>query len=127
MQAEARAQILKFLIDNALLDQYLTRLQITVDPKEVDAKVKQVQDELKKQGSTFDKLMQDLNLSEAELRTQITAQLRWEKYASEQATPKVLREFFEKYPEMFDGTMVHARHILLTPPAGNPAAIPAFA
>jgi peptidyl-prolyl cis-trans isomerase C len=119
MQSEARAQILKFLIDNVLLDQYLTRLQITVDAREVDAKVKQVQEEMKKQGSTFDRIMHDLNLSEPEMHDQITAQLRWEKYASEQATPKVLRDFFEKNPEMFDGTMVHARHILLTPPAGS--------
>jgi peptidyl-prolyl cis-trans isomerase C len=119
MQSEARAQILKFLIDNALLDQYLVRLQVAVDPKDVDAKVKQVQEEMKKEGSTLDKIMQDLKLSEAELHSQITAQLRWEKYASDQATPQVLRDFFEKNPEMFDGTMVHARHILLTPPAGN--------
>jgi peptidyl-prolyl cis-trans isomerase C len=119
MQSEARAQIIKFLIDNVLLDQYLIRLQVAVDPKDVDAKVKQVQDEMKKEGSTLDKIMQDLKLSDTELHSQITAQLRWEKYASDQATLQVLRDFFEKNPEMFDGTMVHARHILLTPPAGN--------
>jgi peptidyl-prolyl cis-trans isomerase C len=119
MQSEARAQILKFLIDNALLDQYLIRLNVVVDPKDVDAKVKQVQEEMKKEGSTLDKIMQELKLSDAELQSQITAQLRWEKYASDQSTPQVLRGFFEKNPEMFDGTMVHARHILLTPPAGN--------
>jgi peptidyl-prolyl cis-trans isomerase C len=122
MQSEGRAEILKSLIDNALIDQYLTRLQIPVDNKEVDAKVKQVQEEVKKEGSTFDKLMQNLQLTETELRTQIVAQLRWERYANDHATPKVLHELFDQNPDMFDGTMVHARHILLTPPAGDAAA-----
>jgi peptidyl-prolyl cis-trans isomerase C len=84
--------------------------------------VKQVQEEVKKGGSSFDKVMHELALSEAELRSQISAQLRWEKFANEQATPKALHDLFDHNPEMFDGTMVHARHILLTPPAGNAAA-----
>src|SRR5438105_384691 len=71
MQAEARAEILKVLIDNALVDQYLNRLKVAVDNKDVDAKVKQVQEEIKKEGSTFDKVMQDLLLTEADLRAQI--------------------------------------------------------
>jgi peptidyl-prolyl cis-trans isomerase C len=118
-QAKNRPEVIKFLVDNALVDQYLTQQKVAVDPKEVEAKVKQVRDEIQKSGSTFDKVMQDLLLTEAELRTQITAQLRWEKYVNDQATDKVLHDLFDSHRTMFDGTMVHARHILLTPPNGD--------
>jgi peptidyl-prolyl cis-trans isomerase C len=124
-QTEARAEILKFLIDNALVDQYLAQMQISVDPKEIEAKVKQVHDEIQKQGSSFEKVMQELMLTETELRTQITAQLRWEKFASERATDKALKELFDSNHNLFDGTMVHARHILLTPTLTDAKAVAA--
>jgi len=54
------------------------------------------------------------------LREHITADIRWDKYATTQATEKALREYFESNKEMFDGTMVRARHILLTPAPGDP-------
>jgi parvulin-like peptidyl-prolyl isomerase len=118
-KAEARPDILNFLIDNALIDQYLVQNQKPVPKEEVDAKVKQVADEIQKQGSSVDKVMKELMLTEDELRVQITAQLRWEQFAKNQASDQALRGFFEQNPEMFDGTMVRARHILLTPPSGD--------
>jgi peptidyl-prolyl cis-trans isomerase C len=118
-QAQARAEILKFLIDNTLIDQYLIQQKIAVEASEIDAKVKQVRDEIQKQGGSFDKVMQELILTEAELRNQITAQLRWDKFAAAQATDKVVADYFNANKSMFDGTMVQARHILLTPDAAD--------
>src|SRR5437879_2603117 len=42
--------------------------------------------------------------------------------ANGQITEKDVKEVFDKNPEIFDGSMVRARHILLTPPAGDAAA-----
>jgi peptidyl-prolyl cis-trans isomerase C len=64
-------------------------------------------------------VIQELMLSEPELRGQLAAELRWEKFADAQATDKALREIFDKNPDMFNGSMVRARHILLSPPAGD--------
>jgi peptidyl-prolyl cis-trans isomerase C len=119
-QAEARDEVLQFLIDNLLLDQSMMQAKIAVDTKDIDERVKQVKDELEKQGQKFEKMLQDLQLTEAELRQQISSFLRWEKYVEGVATDKVLREKFEKNRDMFDGTMVRARHILVTP--ATPAA-----
>lgn len=116
---DLRPEVLNFLIDNILIDQYLTEQKVTVDPKDVEAKVKDIHDEVKKKGTTFEKVLQELSLTEEELRYQITSQLRWEKYAADQATDKALHELFDTNPEMFDGTQVSARHILLMPPAGD--------
>jgi len=116
-QAEARKEILEFLIDNLLLDQYLQQLRIDVPAKELDSRMAQVHEEIKNSGRTVDKVMQELMLTDDELRTQLTAELRWEKYSNEQASDKILHQVFDTNPEMFDGTTVRARHILLTPAA----------
>jgi peptidyl-prolyl cis-trans isomerase C len=119
-QAEARPAIVDFLVDNVLIDQYLVQLNVTVDAKEVDAKFDQVRADIRKMiegrpGQTYEKVLEDLMLTEAELKAQITADLRWDKYATQQGTDKALHEFFDANKEIFDGTMVRARHILLTP------------
>src|SRR5262249_17826166 len=95
VQARARAEILSQLIDNLLIDQYLMQSQIEVTRNDVDARLAQVRDEIKKESQSVEKIMQELMLSEEELRAQLAAELRWEKYADLQATDKVLRDFFE--------------------------------
>jgi peptidyl-prolyl cis-trans isomerase C len=120
--AEARPEIMAFLIDNQLIDQYLSQVSASIDPKEIEAKMQEMADEIKKDGATVDKVMRELMLSEAELRAQITAQLRWDKYVVAQGNEKVLRTLFDENRDMFDGTVVHARHILLTVPNADPRA-----
>jgi peptidyl-prolyl cis-trans isomerase C len=123
--AEARPAILNFLIDNHLTDQYLLQLNIAPDPKDVAARLEQIHNDIKKLAAnkpdlTYEKVLKDFLLTEDELKTQVTADLRWDKYASQQATDKALLDFFNANKEVFDGTMVRARHILLTPNAAEP-------
>lgn len=117
-QAVIRADLLNFLVDNVVLDQFLAP-RVTVDAKDVDAKLKQFYDEVQKQGMKTDELMKRFALSDAELKAQITAQLRWDKYVDTQATDKALHDLFDQNHDLFDGTTVRARHILLTPPPGD--------
>jgi parvulin-like peptidyl-prolyl isomerase len=95
----------------------MVQLKIDVPGKDVEDRFQQILSDIKKNGGVAEKVFQDMMLSEPEIRAQITADLRWDKYANSQATDQVLRELFTKNPEMFDGTMVRGRHILLTPPA----------
>jgi peptidyl-prolyl cis-trans isomerase C len=121
-QVQARTEIIKFLIDNTLIDQYLIQQKVPVDPKLVEVKWNQVKEEVQKQNTTLEKMMQELLLTEAELRAQITGQLRWEKFLTDQATDKALKDLFDANRKLFDGTMVRARHILLSPPSSDPRA-----
>lgn len=114
-KAEARVEVLNFLIDNVLIEQYLKKQKIEVDPKDVDARVNEMREQLKKEKLEFVKVLQDMFLTEAELREHMTAELRWEKFVNAQATEPVLKDLFAKNMDMFDGSLVHARHILLTP------------
>jgi hypothetical protein len=122
--AEARPEIVNFLVDNAIIDQYLLQLNQPADPKEVAARLERIKADIKKitdtrPEQTFEKVLKDLLLTEDELKAQISADIRWDRYASAQATDKVLQEFFNTNKEIFDGSMVRARHILLTAPTGN--------
>jgi parvulin-like peptidyl-prolyl isomerase len=118
-QPEARGEIIDYLVDNVLLDQYLQQLRIDVAAKDVDARIEEIRGEIKRGGQTFENVMQELMLTEQELRSQIAAELRWEKFVEAQANDKVLHGLFDKNVDIFDGTMVRARHILLSPPAGD--------
>jgi peptidyl-prolyl cis-trans isomerase C len=121
--AEARPEILDFLVENALVDQYLLKAQIPVTDAETDAQVKKIDEELKKAGQGLAQMLTNFGISMEEFRTQVTADLRWEKFANAQATDPALQKLFAESPEMFDGSLVRARHILLTPPAGDARAL----
>jgi len=123
--AEARPEIVNYLIENALLDQYLLQLRIAADAKEVDKKIEQMKAEIQKEKMDYAKVLKDMQLTEGELREHIASDLRWDKYAQSQATDKVLRDLFNSSKDMFDGSMVRVRHILLTPNASDVKAVEA--
>jgi len=112
---EARPKIIDYLADNLLIDQSLRAAGYKADEAEVTKRVGEMKAELKKVGRDFDKMLAELKVTEKELREHIAADLRWFKYASSQATDKALGEMFAKEKDMFDGTAVRARHILVTP------------
>jgi parvulin-like peptidyl-prolyl isomerase len=117
--AEVRPEILGYLIDNVLVDQYLLQLQVAVEPKEVEARLELIKADIQKSGKTFEAVLKEFMLTEQEIRAEVAADLRWDKFVAQQGTDKVLRELFDREREMFDGTQVRARHILLTPPSGD--------
>jgi peptidyl-prolyl cis-trans isomerase C len=121
---EARPAVLDYLVENVLIDQHLQQLpKYAVDKKEVDKAFEELRGELKAQGKDVADVLKFRNQTEAELRDEIAAELRWDKYRNEQATDAKLQELFDKEKDLFDGTMVRARHILLTPPADDPKKI----
>jgi peptidyl-prolyl cis-trans isomerase C len=118
-RAEARPELLNYLIDNVLVEQYLVQQGVKVEPAEVDKRIGEMKTELAKQNRDLTKMLQEMKVSEAELREQTAADMRWDKYASERATDAALKQLFDSEKVMFDGTAVRARHILLSPPAGD--------
>ena len=115
--ALARKEILAHLIENVLIDQYLTAIKITVDPKEVDKVIQELKDELAAAKKDYKKELEALLLTEEEFRQEVTAQMKWEKFIMQQGTDEALKKLFESNPDIFDGTMVRARHILINPGA----------
>lgn len=118
-QLEARTEILDYLVANVLIDQYLLQRSVEVAPADVAAKLNQLREELKKSGKVFEKALEEMGLTEEELKKELLADLRWEKYCEAQATDVILKDIFVKNLEMFDGTLVRARHILLKKESGQ--------
>lgn len=111
----ARKEILNHLVENILIDQYLNALKIAVEPAEVDKLVEELKAELAKAKKDYAKELEGMMLTEAEFRAEVSAQMKWDKFIKQQGTDEALKKFFEAKPDVFDGTLVRARHILLTP------------
>lgn len=119
--AVARAAFVDLLVENVLIEQYLQQLQVAVDPQAVADKVANGRKEMNlEKKEEWEKWLHDMQMTEAEVLQEATADMRWHKYLYSVAPEKVLREFFASNKEMFDGTQVRARHILLTPPSNDP-------
>ena len=112
LRPQARPEVLNFLIDNVVVDQYLTQLKIQVDAKEVEDHVQRIKDEAKKVGTDYPKMLEKLYLTEDELRRELFGAIRWDKFVLQQGTDKVLRDLFDRNVDMFNGAKVQARHIL---------------
>jgi peptidyl-prolyl cis-trans isomerase C len=111
----ARKEILNHLVENMLIDQYLVALKTEVTPAEVDKLMEELKGELKKANKDYTKELEAMMLTEAEFRVEVSAQMKWDKFLKTQGTDQALAQFFEKRPDLFDGTLVRARHILITP------------
>jgi peptidyl-prolyl cis-trans isomerase C len=117
---KARPEIVTLLIENALIDQYLEQLQVVPDPVAVEARFKELQGEAnKKDPKGFENMLKAMVLTEADLKVQLTNQIRFDKFVDQQGTDQTLRAMFDGNRAMFDGSMMRARHILLTPAEGN--------
>lgn len=113
--AIARKEIVNHLVENILIDQYLNALKVTVEPAEVDKLIGELKDELKKGMKDYAKELESMMLTEAEFRAEVAAQMKWDKFLKQQGTDMALKGFYDQRPDIFDGTLVRARHILLTP------------
>lgn len=111
----ARKEIMAHLIENALIDEYLTKLNVVVDEKDVDKLIADLKKELTDAKKDYAKELETMMLTEAEFRSEVTAQMKWEKFVQQQGTDTALKQLFDSSPDVFDGTMVRARHILMTP------------
>ena len=111
---KARPNVINFLVENALVDQYLELLKVAVEPAEIEAQLQSFKKDLLEAKQEFVKVLEKMDITEAELKVEIQNQLRWEKFVAQQGTD-------EKLQKLFDATLrssmvrVKARHILITP------------
>jgi peptidyl-prolyl cis-trans isomerase C len=123
---ELRKEVLAILIDNVLVDQYLQALNVKVDKKEVDDSLEQLKKEAAELKHDYAKLLDSFKMTEDELRFHLFATLRWDKFVTQQSTDKALNDFFDKNKNMFDGSQVQIRHILLADRDESKAALAAI-
>jgi parvulin-like peptidyl-prolyl isomerase len=113
LRDKVRPEVVNYLVDNVVVDQYLTQLKIDVPVKEVDEHLERIKAEAKKGGQDFGAMLKKLHLTEDEMRRELTSALKWDKFVIQQGTDKVLRNLFDQNIDMFNGAKMQARHILL--------------
>ncbi len=68
---KARPEVINYLVDKVIIDQYLTQLKIEITVKEIDDHVEQIKAEAKKAGKEFPVMLKSLHLSEDDLRREL--------------------------------------------------------
>src|SRR5262249_26317156 len=58
-QTEARPAVINHLVDNILVDQYLQQIGIKVEATQVDGKIKEMKEEIKKEKLEYEKVLQE--------------------------------------------------------------------
>ncbi len=113
----ARKEILAHLIEYALVDQYLNAIKMSATQKEVDDTIEEIRKELAsaKPPKDYTHELANMMLTDKEFREEVAKQLKWERFFKQQATDAELKKTFDTSPDVFDGTLVRARHILLNP------------
>jgi peptidyl-prolyl cis-trans isomerase C len=111
----ARKEILNHLVENTLVDHYLLAINMKVDPKDVEMLVAELKKELGAAKKDYAAELAAMMLTEEEFRAEVLAQLKWEAFVKQQSSDEALKKLFESSPDVFDGSMVRAHHILFTP------------
>jgi len=73
---ENRKDLINHLVDNTLVDQYLSQLKIAVEPKEIDDRFAQIAAEAAKAKSTLKEMLGRMFLTEEDLRKELLNALR---------------------------------------------------
>ena len=113
---EIRLATVSMLIDDLLLVQYLRQNGPRVDPAEVDKKVAETVEGLKKQGKTLPAFLRELGQTEAEMRADVASMLQWRDYVKARVSEDDLKRYYQENKDFFDGITVRASHIVLRLP-----------
>src|SRR5262249_38486841 len=108
-RARARKEILDFLIENALVDQYLVALKMNVDKKDIDDRIEQLKKDAACRKRNFHATIKQMRRTREGFHSQRECALRWENFVAQQGTDKALRDYSDKNKNMFDGSPMHAR------------------
>ncbi len=113
-RGEARMDVLRLLIDQSLVDQAVLGWKITVSAEDVNKQFAELVKKWKEvEKQDFSEFLKKTMFTEQELREEIAALLRWDRFVDQQGKEETLKTFYLQNKDMFDGSMVRARHILI--------------
>jgi peptidyl-prolyl cis-trans isomerase C len=110
---EARVQALGVLIDDILLRQFLRQNAPRVEPAEVNKKMAELEEALKKDGATLAQYLRETYQTEAQVRTNTMHMIQWQGYLQKHLTEADLKRYYDENRDFFDGVKVQASHIVL--------------
>ncbi len=119
---EMVAQVVYMLIDGRLWEQYLHKNGPRVDKAEVEKRMAELREAVKKAGKTMDDYYKDSGQDEAGVRAGIVSVLQWDAIARAKISDADVKRYYDENKDFFDGVTVRASHIMLKVPANAPDA-----
>lgn len=108
-----QAQTLGLLINRQLVIQYLETFKLGATQAEIDLQAAQIEAQLKRRKETLEDYVQKLGITKGELRRDLKWKAGWSKYLETKLTDENVAKYFKEHRRDFDGTKVHAAHLLL--------------
>jgi parvulin-like peptidyl-prolyl isomerase len=114
---EMRLSLLGAMIDDVLLQQFLRQNGPKVDPNEVNKRLSEVVEGLKKQGKTLQDFLKESGMTEAQVRADVVNILQWRDYVVSKISDADVKKYYDENKDHFDRVVVRASHIVLRVPA----------
>lgn len=111
-----QAQTLEQLIDRRVVGSWLSRNAHAASKEEIDARLSDFTDELKRQDRKLGDWLAKAGINEEQLRRRIFWEISWKRYVAKTITDAKLEECFHANKKDFDGTEVRVRHLLIKLP-----------
>jgi len=113
LQNQLKERFLEELIDKRLMKAFLKKNKIRPAEKDVAARIKFVNDLIRKGGDKPEEILPRLGFTENKLRDEVSLPLTWELYMQQVITQKKLQQFYKAHQKQFDGTKIRASQIML--------------
>jgi peptidyl-prolyl cis-trans isomerase C len=121
-----RGEVLRDLVDEVLLRQFLRKNGPKVDPADIDAQLRAYGAKLRKEGKSLAAWLKGIGQTEAQVRESWTTATQLTGYVKSVATEEQLKAYYAANKDYFDRAEVKVRHVMVrasknTPPAERAA------
>jgi parvulin-like peptidyl-prolyl isomerase len=100
-------------VKQRIIERYLATQELGITPEQIDAQIKTIRQQIKKQDSTLEIFLQQRGLTLPRFRDRALWLIGWPKYLQQQITEEQINEYFDSRRKEFDGSEIRASHILL--------------
>jgi peptidyl-prolyl cis-trans isomerase C len=106
-------EALGLLMDNVLMEQFLRKSGPRIDEAEVNKRLTELEQSIKKAGKTLTDYYKESKQTETQVRQALLQMLQWETYARARLNDVDIKRYYDENKDFFDGVTVRASHILL--------------
>lgn len=109
-------QALSMMIDELLMTQYLAHTAPPANPAEVEKKMAEVVEGLKKENKSLADFLKEAKTTEPTFRKDLAVRVQWNNYAVAHLPDTEVMKYYQENKDFFDGVTVRVSHIVLRLP-----------
>jgi parvulin-like peptidyl-prolyl isomerase len=121
-KTQMQYEVVCMLADGVLWEQYLQKNGPRIEPAEVNARMAELEQVVKKANKTMQDYYKETGQTETTVRAGITSVLQWDAIARGKISDADVKRYYDENKDFFDEVLVHASHIVLKVAADAPDA-----